>query len=69
LIFLPLSFVSSLLGMNTVDIRNQDTTQWLFWAIALPITAGVVVLALVVAYRYDEIREWIDKKTKKGLRE
>lgn len=69
LIFLPLSFVSSLLGMNTVDIRNQDTTQWLFWAIALPITAAVVVLALVVAYRYDEIREWIDKKTKKELRE
>lgn len=65
LIFLPLSFVASLLGMNTIDIRNQDTTQWLFWAIGLPITAIVVVLALVVAYRYDEMREWIDKKMKK----
>ncbi|KAH8802972.1 hypothetical protein F5884DRAFT_903578 [Xylogone sp. PMI_703] len=69
LIFLPLSFVASLLGMNTVDIRNQNTTQWLFWAIALPITAVVVALALLVAYRYDEMREWMDKKTKKELRQ
>jgi Mg2+ and Co2+ transporter CorA len=68
LIFLPMSFVTGLLGMNTADIRNQETTQWLFWAITLPITVVVILLALLVAYRLDEMREWIDKKTKKELR-
>jgi Mg2+ and Co2+ transporter CorA len=68
LIFLPMSIVTGLLGMNTVDIRNQDTKQWLFWVIALPNTVVVILWALLVAYRLDEMRERIDKKTKKELR-
>jgi Mg2+ and Co2+ transporter CorA len=38
IVFLPLTFVAGLLGMNTADIRNQTNGQWLFWAIALPLT-------------------------------
>jgi Mg2+ and Co2+ transporter CorA len=34
-IFLPLSFVTSYFGMNTVDIRDMASGQSLFWAVAL----------------------------------
>ncbi|KAI9782655.1 MAG: hypothetical protein M1816_001726 [Peltula sp. TS41687] len=59
IIFLPLSFVSSLLGMNTVDIRNSDKTQWLFWIISLPLTIMVMISALLIGYHGDRIREFI----------
>jgi Mg2+ and Co2+ transporter CorA len=69
LIFLPLSFVTSFLGMNTIDIRNQDSTQSLFWEVALPITAVVVIMALVIGYRYDAIREWAENNLGKRKRD
>ncbi|KAL6237933.1 hypothetical protein BDW75DRAFT_237809 [Aspergillus navahoensis] len=50
-IFLPLSFVTSYLGMNSVDIRGGNFTQALFWAIAIPITAFLVG-SLWVALRF-----------------
>jgi Mg2+ and Co2+ transporter CorA len=34
IVFLPLSFVSSYLGMNTADIRNMDRSQGIFWIVA-----------------------------------
>ncbi|CBF69369.1 uncharacterized protein ANIA_06481 [Aspergillus nidulans FGSC A4] len=46
-IFLPLSFVSSYLGMNTADIRDMKLNQALFWQVALPVTVVVVALVLV----------------------
>jgi len=49
IIFLPLSFVAGLLGMNTQDIRNLQAKQWLFWAIGVPLTAIVIVVALIWA--------------------
>ncbi|KAL4755701.1 uncharacterized protein BDW70DRAFT_165200 [Aspergillus foveolatus] len=49
-IFLPLSFVSSYMGMNTADIRNMELNQALFWQVALPVTVIVVALVLVGAY-------------------
>lgn len=45
-IFLPLSFVSSLFGMNTGDIRTLEKGQWIFWAVAIPLTVIVIVLSL-----------------------
>lgn len=42
IIFLPLSFVASVFGMNTVDIRDMRQGQWVYWASALPLTAAVV---------------------------
>lgn len=61
LVFLPLSFVASFLGMNTVDIRNQTANQALYWMIALPVTAGVVVIALVIGYKYEVMRDHIER--------
>lgn len=46
-VFLPLSFVCSFLGMNTAGIRDMDSSQWVFWAAALPLTFLIVLLALV----------------------
>ena len=51
IVFLPLSFVATLLGMNTIDIRDMDRNQSLFWEVALPLTSTVVALSLLVAYK------------------
>jgi hypothetical protein len=32
--------------MNTADIRSQSTTQWAFWAVAIPLTLIVVIASL-----------------------
>ncbi|KAG8534324.1 uncharacterized protein KY384_001168 [Bacidia gigantensis] len=50
IIFLPLSFVTSFFGMNTVDMRNINSSQGLFWATGLPLTLFVLGAAWVVAY-------------------
>lgn len=46
IIFLPLSAVSSIFGMNTSDIRDMEAGQWLYWASAIPVTILVIVLGL-----------------------
>ncbi|KAK6530217.1 hypothetical protein TWF694_003581 [Orbilia ellipsospora] len=56
-IFLPLNFVTSFFGMNTVDIRNISWKQGIFWITAIPVTIVVLVLAMVWAYYGDEIQE------------
>ncbi|KAI1327452.1 hypothetical protein F5Y16DRAFT_372060 [Xylariaceae sp. FL0255] len=45
-IFLPLSAVSSIFGMNTSDIRNLEQGQYLYWATAVPVTLGVILIGL-----------------------
>ncbi|KAF2489673.1 hypothetical protein BU16DRAFT_544052 [Lophium mytilinum] len=57
IIFLPLSFVTSYLGMNTADIRDMENKQSLFWEIALPLTAVTVGSILLVAYNGDQARD------------
>ncbi|KAF2803377.1 uncharacterized protein BDZ99DRAFT_171684 [Mytilinidion resinicola] len=59
LVFLPLSFVASLLGMSAADIRSMKNTQLLFWEIALPLTAVIGSVCLLVAYRGAELGERI----------
>jgi NhaP-type Na+/H+ or K+/H+ antiporter len=49
IIFLPISTVASVMGMNTADVRNMDKTQWVFWATALPLTVVVIVVSLFAA--------------------
>lgn len=61
LVFLPLSFVASFLGMNTIDIRNQTTSQTLYWIVALPLTAGVMAMALVIGYKYETMRDYMER--------
>lgn len=51
-IFLPLSFVTSYLGMNSVDIRNGTFNQSLFWIIALPSTTCLLLsLWIIIRFR------------------
>ena len=61
LVFLPLSFVASFLGMNTVDIRNQNSGQGIFWIVAVPVTSVVVVVSLLIGYRYEGMRDHIER--------
>lgn len=58
LFFLPLSFVSSFLGMNTTDVRNSEWNQAIFWITAVPITVGVLSLAFIYGYKGEEVRDW-----------
>ena len=53
IICLPLSFMSSLLGMNTYDIRNMNTRQWILWATAIPVTIIIVPLAVFAVLHID----------------
>jgi hypothetical protein len=57
IIFLPLSFVASVFGMNTVDIRDMDSSQWIFWATALPVTATIGGVSLLLAYYGTQMRD------------
>lgn len=56
-IFLPLSFVTSFLGMNTTDIRDMGSSSSLFWAIAVPLTIVTMGSILYIGYKGDEIRD------------
>ena len=58
IIFLPLSFVTSYLGMNTSDLRTMQSTQTLFWAIGAPV-AFVVLGAAVFAAFYGTLTQRI----------
>jgi hypothetical protein len=46
-VFLPLSSIAAILGMNTSDMRNMETSQWVFWAVAIPLTVFIVTLCLI----------------------
>lgn len=59
IIFLPLNFVSSFFGMNVADIRGMAQNQWLFWAVALCVTAAVVASSLFLAFSGGDILEKI----------
>ncbi|KAI5367219.1 Putative Mg2+ transporter protein, CorA-like/Zinc transport protein ZntB [Septoria linicola] len=50
IVFLPLNFVSSFFGMNFSDIRDMETTQWLFWAVAVAVTISVVASSVFLAF-------------------
>lgn len=68
-IFLPLSFVTSYLGMNSVDIRNGTFNQSLFWIIALPSTAGLIFcLWVVIRFRRRVKKIWVYLMKKTILR-
>lgn len=66
-VFLPMSFVTSFFGMNTIDIRETSSAQGLFWAIALPLTFVMITLTLFVGFKGDTIRERIvERLTPRG---
>ena len=45
-LFLPLSAVSSIFGMNTKDMRKMGSSSWLYLVIAVPVTFAVLVACL-----------------------
>lgn len=45
-IFLPLTAVAGIMGMNTSDIRDMDTGQWVFWAVAIPLAVVIISICL-----------------------
>jgi hypothetical protein len=47
IIFLPISTVASVLGMNTNDVRNMDQSQWVFWAVSIPLTITVLTICII----------------------
>ncbi|KAJ6120590.1 Mg2+ transporter protein CorA-like/Zinc transport protein ZntB [Penicillium sp. IBT 18751x] len=68
-VFLPLSFITSYLGMNSVDIRNGTFHQSLFWVIALPSAAFLVfVLWVVIRFRHRMRRLWPRRRLLGSLR-
>jgi len=58
IIFLPLSFVTSFLGMNTTLDGNWQQTQDLFWEIALPLTFALSMFCLLLAF-WEKTTTWI----------
>ena len=61
-IFLPLSFATSFFGMNTIDIRNMNGGQGIFWAAAVPFTAVIASITLLMAFRGGDIMEQVGPK-------
>lgn len=45
IVFLPLSWLASIFGMNSSDIRELEYKQWIYWVVAVPFTCGVIGLA------------------------
>jgi hypothetical protein len=45
--------------MNFADIRDMERTQGLFWAVAVPVTAGIIVLAVFLANHGDRVLELV----------
>ncbi|KAG8526323.1 uncharacterized protein KY384_000316 [Bacidia gigantensis] len=62
IIFLPLSFVTSYLGMNTSDIRDINRNQGLFWIIGAPLAVVVVLATTAIGY-YERISQHVAKIT------
>jgi hypothetical protein len=61
IIFLPLSFVATLFGMNTKDLRDMENTQVLFWQVSIPLTVGIGGISLLIAYGGTLIRDGFGK--------
>jgi len=59
IIFLPLSAVASIFGMNTNDVRNMRLNQWAYWAAAVPVTAAVIFLGLLWTGELGNIVHWV----------
>lgn len=58
-IFLPLSSVASIFGINTKDVRDTDLGQWAYWATAVPVTAAVVFFGLLWTGELGNIIRWV----------
>ena len=58
--FLPLSVVTGFFGMNVQGITSTTYTVKHFWAIAVPVTAGVVIISSIFTYWGRIYKIWSD---------
>lgn len=49
--------------MNTQDIRNLESSQWLFWAVAMPLTFVVIIISLFFGGILHSPMQWMKQKT------
>ncbi|KAI5867033.1 hypothetical protein GGS23DRAFT_301604 [Durotheca rogersii] len=61
IIFLPLSTISSIFGMNSSDLRDMELGQWAYWAVALPTTVAVIVTGLWWMGELHNIVSWVGR--------
>jgi Mg2+ and Co2+ transporter CorA len=54
-LFLPLTLLASIFGMNTNYIRNMNLNRWIFWVIGAPLC--IVGLSLWLLY-LGSFRNW-----------
>ncbi|PNY27290.1 Uncharacterized protein TCAP_02785 [Tolypocladium capitatum] len=59
IVFLPLSAISSIFGMHTADVRDMEYGQWLYWAVALPVTLIVIVTGLWWMNELGNVVQWM----------
>ncbi|KAI0117112.1 hypothetical protein F4814DRAFT_415281 [Daldinia grandis] len=59
IIFLPLSTISSIFGMNSSDVRDMDLGQWAYWAAALPTTIAVIIIGLWWMGELHNLIDWV----------
>ncbi|SCV31580.1 uncharacterized protein FFB14_03465 [Fusarium fujikuroi] len=59
IIFLPISAVSSIFGMNTTDVRDMNYSKWLYWVVAIPVTVLVIVLGLWFMGELGNLARWL----------
>ncbi|KAK7423282.1 hypothetical protein QQX98_001072 [Neonectria punicea] len=62
IVFLPMSAVSSIFGMNTTDVRDMESSQWLYWVVALPLTLFVIGVGLWWMGELGNIARWLMRK-------
>ncbi|KAK3492602.1 uncharacterized protein B0T23DRAFT_146058 [Neurospora hispaniola] len=67
IIFLPLSAVSSIFGMNTSDIRDMEVGQWAYWAVAIPVTAAVLFLGFLFTGDLGAVFRWVSRISGSGM--
>lgn len=61
-VFLPLSAISGIFGMNTSDIRDMPYRQWLYWVVALPVTIATLLIGLWWMDELGNVYRWLTGK-------
>lgn len=56
------------MGMNTSDIRNMESNQWVYWAVALPLTFIIISICLALAGELQNFRSMFAKFWSGGKR-
>ncbi|KAF4997797.1 hypothetical protein FGRMN_3635 [Fusarium graminum] len=67
IIFLPISTVSSIFGMNTTDVRDMNYSQWLYWVVAIPLTIIVIIVGLWFMGELGNLIQWMIGRSGEGV--